>query len=67
LEEGVVTPDDRFLTQAFMKSAGTGSKCWRSYNPHGRQSFREVMQNSCNPGLVGSGVEAGKQEKRSFL
>ena len=66
LEEGVVTPEDRFYDPGFYEIGGHRIKCWRSYNPHGSQSFREVMQNSCNPGFVEVGLKLENKEKGVF-
>ncbi len=66
LEEGVVTPDDRFYDPGYYEVGGHRIKCWRSYNPHGSQTFREVMQNSCNPGFVEVGLNMENKEKGVF-
>lgn len=66
LEEGVVTPEDRFYDPGYYEVGGHRIKCWRHYNPHGSQSFREVMQNSCNPGFVEVGLRLENKEKGLF-
>lgn len=66
LEEGVVTPEDRFYDPGYYEVGGHRIKCWRSYNPHGSESFREVMQNSCNPGFVEVGLRLENKEKGIF-
>lgn len=66
LEEGVVTPEDRFYDPGYYEVGGHRIKCWRSYNPHGSESFREVMQNSCNPGFVEVGLRMENKEKGVF-
>ena len=33
--------------------AGTRIKCWRYYRPHGSQSLRNGLMNSCNPVFIG--------------
>jgi len=52
LEAGAVKPSDTFYCHGYITVAGQKIKCWRSYNPHGRETFTEAMQNSCNPVFV---------------
>ena len=52
IEEGVVTPADRFYDPGYIVIGKNRIKCWRSYNPHGSESFAEGVQNSCNPVFV---------------
>ena len=33
--------------------------CWRSYRPHGLQTLREALQNSCNPAFMQLGMRIG--------
>ena len=66
LEEQVVTPEDRFYDPGYIMVSGERIKCWRSYRPHGSQSFREVMQNSCNPGFVEVGLRIENKEHNLF-
>lgn len=66
LEEGVVSPDDRFYDPGYAVVGKHKVKCWRSYNPHGSQSFREVVENSCNPGFVEVGMRLENKAKGTF-
>ncbi|MDD4752977.1 MAG: stage V sporulation protein D [Desulfitobacteriaceae bacterium] len=66
LEEDVVDPDDRFYDPGYVVVGDRRIKCWRSYQPHGSQSFREVVQNSCNPGFVEVGMKLEEKEKGLF-
>jgi len=53
LEEGVVTPDT--VTDDFpIKVTGWPKpiNCWRVGRPHGTETFREAVYNSCNPSFV---------------
>ena len=53
IEEGVVTPDT--ITNDFpIKVAGWPKpiQCWRVGRPHGIETFREAVYNSCNPAFV---------------
>lgn len=51
IEEGLVDNVDaiNFSCTGKMKVEGWDIKCWRSYNPHGPQSLRKGLMNSCNP------------------
>jgi stage V sporulation protein D (sporulation-specific penicillin-binding protein) len=51
LEEGVINPESR-VNDFPVKVGGWTIKCWRDYNPHGEESFREGVYNSCNPVFV---------------
>ncbi|WP_148134302.1 stage V sporulation protein D [Candidatus Formimonas warabiya] len=66
LEEGVVKPDDRFYDPGYIVVGDRRIRCWRYYNPHGSESFREVIQNSCNPGFVEVGLRLENKEKGIF-
>ena len=44
LEENVVKPDDHFNCIGHITVAGKKMKCWRSYKPHGNQSFAEAVK-----------------------
>ena len=50
LEENIVNIDDKVFNCAGYVTVGTWDiKCWRYYNPHGEESLREGIMNSCNP------------------
>lgn len=62
LEENVVDTDSKnFVCNGFEKFAETIIKCWRSSVPHGSQSLREAMENSCNPAFMQLGKKIGIQ------
>ena len=52
LESQAVTTATRFYDPGFVTIGPRTLKCWRYYNPHGSQSFAEIIQNSCNPCFV---------------
>ncbi|MDK2918229.1 MAG: hypothetical protein PWQ37_962 [Candidatus Petromonas sp.] len=52
LEEGVVEPNSHFYSPGYAIVAGQKIRCWRSYRPHGHQTFTEGVQNSCNPVFI---------------
>lgn len=66
LEEQVITPDSRFYCSGSIKVGSHRIKCWRHYRPHGSQDFRNVIQNSCNPGFVEVGLAIEAKEEGLF-
>ena len=55
IEEGIVTDIDKvsFACTGSINIAGTRIKCWRYYRPHGSESLRMALMNSCNPVFIG--------------
>ena len=55
LEEGITDTDNsgEFCCTGSINIAGTRIKCWRHYRPHGSQSLRQALMNSCNPVFIG--------------
>lgn len=49
LEEGVVTPESRFVCNGYHIAGDRRIKCWRFPRTHGAETFVEGVQNSCNP------------------
>lgn len=49
LEEGVVTPESTFVCNGYHIAGDRKIKCWRFPRTHGRETFVEGVQNSCNP------------------
>jgi len=64
IEEGITDTDNsgEFGCTGSINIAGTRIKCWRYYRPHGAQSLRQALMNSCNPVFIGlrSEVRSGK-------
>lgn len=69
LEEGIATPDEEgaFNCTGSIEVAGVRIKCWRSYKPHGSQSLREALMNSCNPVFIGLGEKIGVKTYYEYL
>ena len=69
LEEGIVKDVDtvNFNCSGYLKIEGWDMKCWRYYNPHGRQSLRQGLMNSCNPVFMSIGLKLGKQTYYGYL
>lgn len=55
IEEGITDIDNKgeFCCTGSIEIAGVRIKCWRYYRPHGSQSLREALMNSCNPVFIG--------------
>lgn len=55
LEEGITDSDNsgEFSCSGSINIAGTRIRCWRYYRPHGGQSLRQALMNSCNPVFIG--------------
>ena len=69
LEEGITTTDKKgeFCCTGSITIAGTRIKCWRYYRPHGSQSLREALMNSCNPIFIGLGQKLGVDTYYNYL
>lgn len=69
LEEGITTTDKsgEFSCSGSITIAGTRIKCWRYYRPHGAQSLRNALMNSCNPVFIGLGQKLGVDTYYSYL
>lgn len=66
LEENVVKLSDTFYDPGYIKVGVETIRCWRSHNPHGLQTFPEIIQNSCNPGFVQVGLRIEDKSKGLF-
>lgn len=55
LEEEITDTDraGEFCCTGSINIAGTRIKCWRYYRPHGAESLRQALMNSCNPVFIG--------------
>lgn len=69
IEEGVVKDIDSkdFVCTGKLHIEGWDIKCWRYYNPHGVQSLREGLMNSCNPVAMTLAFKVGKEKYYSYL
>lgn len=69
LEEGITTPDKEgeFNCVGYIEIAGVKIKCWRYYRPHGPESLRKALMNSCNPVFIGLGQKIGKEKYYEYL
>jgi len=69
LQEGITTPDKEgeFNCSGGIEVAGVRIKCWRYYRPHGSQSLRNGLMNSCNPVFIGLGQKLGVNTYYKYL
>lgn len=67
LEEGVVKQDDKFVCKGSVTVGGQKLKCWRSYNPHGAETFKQGVQNSCNPVFIDVGNRLGVSKLYDYI
>lgn len=69
LEEGITTTDKEgeFCCTGSIEIAGVRIKCWRHYRPHGSESLRQALMNSCNPVFIGLGQKIGVEKYYDYL
>lgn len=67
LEEGVVKQSDKFTCSGSVMVEGQKIKCWRSYRPHGLETFKQGVQNSCNPVFVEVGRRLGVSTMYDYI
>ena len=69
LEEGITDTDKsgEFCCTGGITVGGARIKCWRYYRPHGAESLRQGLMNSCNPVFIGLGQKLGVDTYYSYL
>jgi len=69
LEEGITQTDKEgeFSCTGGIEVAGVRIKCWRYYRPHGSESLRQGLMNSCNPVFIGLGQKLGVSKYYDYL
>ena len=69
LEEGLANVETKgaFSCTGGIEIAGVRIKCWRYYRPHGAESLREALMNSCNPVFIGLGQKIGVHKYYEYL
>lgn len=69
LEEGITDTDrsGEFVCTGSITVAGARIKCWRYYRPHGSESLRQALMNSCNPVFIGLGQKLGVHKYYEYL
>ena len=67
LEENVIKDGEKFTCTGSVTIGGRKIKCWRHYRPHGAQTFKQGVQNSCNPVFVEVGSRLGVSKMYDYL
>ena len=69
LEENITDTDNEgeFNCSGGIEVAGVRIRCWRYYRPHGKESLREALMNSCNPVFIGLGQKIGVKKYYDYL
>ena len=69
LEEGIAETDREgaYCCTGGIEIAGVRIKCWRYYRPHGPESLRQALMNSCNPVFIGLGQKIGTEKYYEYL
>ncbi len=67
LEENVIKDGEKFTCTGSVTIGGRKIKCWRHYRPHGEQTFKQAVQNSCNPVFVEVGSRLGVSKMYDYL
>lgn len=69
LQEGITQTDKEgeFCCTGGIEVAGVRMKCWRYYRPHGSESLRQALMNSCNPVFIGLGQKLGVHTYYQYL
>lgn len=69
LEEKITDTDKsgEFVCTGGITVGGARIKCWRYYKPHGAESLRQGLMNSCNPVFIGLGQKLGVEKYYEYL
>lgn len=69
LEEKIAETDKEgaYSCTGSITIANARIKCWRYYRPHGSQSLRQALMNSCNPVFIGLGQKLGVETYYKYL
>lgn len=68
LEENTTNLDSTYFCSGFFREIkGEVLKCARWYRPHGSQTLREAMNNSCNVAFINIGRQLGKENFLKYV
>lgn len=67
LEEGKTNMKEYFNCSGSINVAGQTLKCWRFDNPHGDQTLKQAVGNSCNPVFVRLARRVGAEKFYNYL
>ncbi|MBP1889719.1 stage V sporulation protein D (sporulation-specific penicillin-binding protein) [Clostridium moniliforme] len=66
MEEKVVKPTDTFVCNGYLTFGKRKIKCWKT-GGHGKLTFPEIIQNSCNVGFMELGKKLGKEKLYEYI
>jgi stage V sporulation protein D (sporulation-specific penicillin-binding protein) len=67
LEENLVDLDNEYYTDlGSVTVSGATIHCWK-HGGHGKQTYLQVVENSCNPGFVNLGLRIGKEKLFDYI
>ncbi|WP_110953226.1 peptidoglycan D,D-transpeptidase FtsI family protein [Anaerosinus massiliensis] len=66
LGEEIVNVNERFFDSGAIEVQGRTIHCWK-HGGHGSQTFKEVVENSCNTGFVTVGLRLGAENFYKYL
>lgn len=66
LGEKIVNLNERFFDTGAIEVQGRTIHCWK-HGGHGSQTFKEVVENSCNTGFVTVGLRLGSESFYKYL
>ncbi|MEA4900048.1 stage V sporulation protein D [Desulfitobacterium sp.] len=66
LQEKKISPNEGFFDPGFYTVLGKNVRCWKA-GGHGSQTFRQVAENSCNPGFIEMGQRLGMDKFYQYL
>lgn len=68
LDENTSTLESSFYCNGFVKDIpGITIRCFNWQNPHGKQTFTEAMDNSCNPAFVQMARKLGRDNMFKYV
>ncbi len=67
LEEELTTVDEPFYSNGYINVSGVNLKCWRYNEPHGQETTKEAVSNSCNPVFVQLAQRVGMKKFYDYL
>ncbi len=67
LEEKLSNPDEVFNCHGSIIVDGDKIRCWRTGDPHGRETLTQAVMNSCNPVFVELGLRLGKEKLYNYI
>lgn len=67
LEEGISNVNETFYCNGFKKIGNETLKCWSYQKPHGTQTLKEAVGNSCNPVFMELSLRIGARKSYEYL